>query len=555
MKKTISININGIFFHIDDNAYNVLEQYLDSLRTHFSAAEGGDEILEDIEARIAEIFQTKMDENKHVISQEDVDEVIQMLGKPADIGGSENGSEKPAEDRTPRKARRRLYRDTDNRVLGGVCSGLAHYFDVDPIWFRLAFLIMLFMFGSSVLIYIVMWIIIPPAVNTAEKLEMKGEYINIHTIEKNIKEELTDLKKRYRSIRDKKRPQTEQEVRDFKRRMRHLRRELRYKRRIPVVENGSMGSRIGGVIENLVYYFVKTILMIIGIVFLIFGTILTIALLLSLTGSENFFMVTHWGMTTFSLPAFTSLIFESAAQSSTALLGLLLLLGVPLVMMVFNGMKLVLGYRKKIRVVSMLATGLWLVGLFLSIYTTIMVYRSFSEKSVDKITLQITPPADSTLTLQVPEAGIRVFDEEEFPSRIVLDNLYFVSDEVSTKGYGIPTFKFIPSDSSNYSVVITRSSHGSSILQARQKAQTITYQVQQQDSVLHINNYFNLPAREKWRNQKVRVAFKVPVGQKVRFDKSMENLLYVDHSMDDSWNEEMIGKVMVMTPTGLTFSH
>lgn len=555
MKKTISININGIFFHIDDNAYNTLEQYLESLRKHFSSSEGKDEILEDIEARIAELFQRKMDDTKHVIQLEDVEEVITMLGRPADI--SDNGSEdkEPAGEPTTRKSRRRLYRDTDNRVLGGVCSGLGHYFDVDPIWFRLAFLIMLLFGGASILIYIAMWIIIPPAVSTAERLEMKGEYINIHTIEKNIRDEINDLKKRYRNMRDRNRPGTEQEVRDFKRRMRHLKRELRSRRRIPVVENGGVGSRIGGVIENLVFYTVKAILILLGILFLILGTVLTAALILSITGSENFFMVSHWGMTTFSLPAFAALIFESPAQSYIALTGLLLLLGVPLVMMIFNGMKLVLGYRKRTRIVSMLASGLWLVGLLLSIYTSVMVYRSFQQKSADKIVLNIKPPADSTLTITVPATGLQISNEEEFPNRIVLNNLYFISDEASTKGYGVPSLRFVPSDSTNYSVTVTRMSHGNTMLQARQKARAIDYEVQQADSVLKLDNLFDLPVHEKWRNQHVRIAVRVPVGQKLCFDKSMENLLITDNAMDETWNEDMIGKTMIMTPTGLTESH
>ncbi len=555
MKKTVSINIAGIFFHIDENAFQMLEQYLETLRAHFSASEGKDEIMEDIEARIAEVFQTKIYDKQQVIQQEDVEEIIALLGKPADISGNENGAnaETPAADPKDRRKTRRLYRDTDNRVLGGVCSGLSHYFNADPIWFRIAFLIMLFMFGSSVLIYIALWILIPPATNTAEKLEMKGEYINIQNIEKNIKEEIKDLKKRYKSIRDKHQPQTEEGIRDFKRRMRHLKRELRNKKRTAVVENGSIGSRVGGVIENIVFIAVKVVLVAIGIFFLFLGTILTIGLVLSITGSENFFMVTKWGMSTFSLPAFSSLIFENPTHSWILLFGLLLLIGVPLLMMIFNGVKLIFGIRKRVRIVSILATTLWLSGLLLTIWASIIVYQSYSEKATDKTILAIQAPADSLVYLDVSPSNIKLDEYDEMKSKLVFNNVYFISDTDSTRSFGLPVIRFIPADSAGYSIVINRYAHGSSILQARHRATDIRYQLQQNDSVIVFGNFFRLADHEKWRNQKVKITMKVPVGQKIHFNKSMENLLY-DHDVENNtWNEDMIGKTMVMTPTGLGY--
>lgn len=555
MKKTVSINIAGIFFHIDENAFQALEQYLESLRAHFSTSEGKDEIMEDIEARIAEVFQTKIDDKKQVIQQEDVEEIIALLGKPADISGNENanGAEVPPAEPKDRRKTRRLYRDTDNRVLGGVCSGLAHYFNVDPIWFRIAFLIMLFIFGSSVLVYVALWILIPPATNTTEKLEMKGEHINIQNIEKNIKIEIADLKKRYRSIRAKHQPETEEGIRDFKRRMRHLKKELRNKRRIAVVENGSLGSRIGGVIENLVFYTVKVILMVIGIFFLILGTALTIGLLLSITGSENFFMVTKWGMSTFSLPAFSSLIFESPNHSWIFLIGLLLLIGIPLLMMIFNGVKLIFGIRKRIRVISILATTLWLSGLLLTIWACVIVYSAYSEKATDKKILSIQAPADSLIYLDVSKSNINLDEYDEMKSKLVFNNVYFISDTDSTRSFGLPVVRFIPTDSGDYTIVINRYAHGSTIPQARRRADDIRYLLQQNDSMVIFSNFFRLPEHEKWRNQKVKITLKVPVGQKLHFNESMENLLY-DHDVENgTWNEDMIGKTMIMTPTGLGY--
>jgi phage shock protein PspC (stress-responsive transcriptional regulator) len=552
MKKTVSININGIFFHIDENAFQVLDNYLETLKHHFTGSEGQDEIISDIEARIAEIFQSRIDDKNQVIRKEDVDEVIGILGKPEDISG--NGSTENGSAPSERRKRRRLYRDADNRVLGGVCSGISHYFDVDPIWIRIAFLIALCVFGSSVLIYIALWIIIPPAVSTSDRLEMKGEKINIKTIERNIHEEIEDLKKRYKNRKKSRQPRTREEIEDFKRRMRHLKNEMRYRRHRPVIENGSFGSRLGGIIENLVYYTIKVILVIIGVIFLILGLSLTIALILSLTGSENFFMVTQWGMTTFSLPAFASIIFENHTHTWITLVGLSLLIGVPLLMMVFNGIKLILGYRKKIRIVSITAMCFWLVGLFLTIYASVLIYKSFSQKSNTKMEIGITQPKNNVLYLDLNPSPINLDDYEEVESKLVFNNVYFISDNYVTSNYGLPTLRIIPSDSSDYRIIVLRYAHGNSIPQARKRAEEITYEVYQTDTVLHMENYFTMPLTEKWRNQKVRLTLRVPVGQKIHFNESMLKLFYNEDVTDESWNEDMIGKTMVMTPTGLNYA-
>jgi hypothetical protein len=100
-------------------------------------------------------------------------------------------------------------------------------------------------------------------------------------------------------------------------------------------------------------------------------------------------------------------------------------------------------------------------------------------------------------------------------------------------------------------LTILRFAHGNSIPQARLRAQGITYQIAQTDTVLHFDNFFRLSQEEKWRNQKVRITLRVPVGQKIHFNENMVNLLYNHEMLDESWGEEMLGKTWVMTATGL----
>jgi phage shock protein PspC (stress-responsive transcriptional regulator) len=183
MNKTISINLSGMLFYLEENAYNRLFQYLNEIRQCFVGTDGGDEIIQDVEARIAELF-AKYIVTKQVILEKEVDEVIGIMGEPEVYNDDETTTQQPIEEKEnkDRDAIKRLYRDSDDAVLGGVCSGIAYYFGIDPVWLRLAFVIALFLAGSGPLLYIILWIVIPKANTTAEKLQMRGEKVNIENI-------------------------------------------------------------------------------------------------------------------------------------------------------------------------------------------------------------------------------------------------------------------------------------------------------------------------------------------------------------------------------------
>lgn len=192
MNKVENINIGGVVFHVDDDAYEKLKGYLRQINRHFKNTKGGDEIIIDIEARIVELFQQKLKDGKEVISLDDVNEVIAIMGKPSDF--EEDVEEEYFGDPDVKQlGRKRLFRDIDNRMIGGVCSGLGAYFRLDPIWFRVAFIVAT-LSGVSILVYLILWLIIPPARTVSEKLEMNGDPVTIDNIEKTIREEMNDLR-------------------------------------------------------------------------------------------------------------------------------------------------------------------------------------------------------------------------------------------------------------------------------------------------------------------------------------------------------------------------
>ncbi len=200
MKETVKVNLSGRLFNLDNDAYVKLKNYLDSIERQFSGSpDEAKEILEDIEARISEILQSKyINTEKQVISLSDVEQVIAKLGTAEDIGGQGEPEAEPTTNSQQRQryshGRKRFYRDVDNSVLGGVSSGIAAYLGIDPLWIRLLFIVLVFAKLFGVLIYIILWAAIPAARTTAQKLEMRGEDVNVENIKNSVKNEYTKVK-------------------------------------------------------------------------------------------------------------------------------------------------------------------------------------------------------------------------------------------------------------------------------------------------------------------------------------------------------------------------
>ncbi len=191
MKITVSINLGGYSFNIDEDAYTELKRYLKNLELHFAGEDSSSEILSDIETRMAELFRTKLTNYKQVINIEDAHQVIAVLGTPEDISDNERPT---ARDKFSSPGYHRMYRDIDHRVVGGVCAGMAAYWDIELWIVRLIFFI-LAMMGVGILIYLILYIVLPEAKTTAEKIEMKGNPVNIHNIKDSVKKEFDTVRK------------------------------------------------------------------------------------------------------------------------------------------------------------------------------------------------------------------------------------------------------------------------------------------------------------------------------------------------------------------------
>ncbi len=190
MKKTININLAGQVFTIDEDAYNKLSQYLDTITHYYASSPDKDEIVHDIELSIAEDFSHRTTPGKQSISLPDVSAVIEKLGTVSDIAHDESNESESVEPKNEneQKTSRRFYRNPDDTVFGGVASGIGAFFDIDPLFIRLAFVILTLAWGFSIVIYVILWIITPKATTPSEKAAMKGEPLTLKEIEAQVKE-------------------------------------------------------------------------------------------------------------------------------------------------------------------------------------------------------------------------------------------------------------------------------------------------------------------------------------------------------------------------------
>lgn len=200
MNKTVNINLAGTFFHIDENAFERLNRYLDSVRKSLSNDAGADEIMKDIEARIAELFSEKINNSNQVVTLREVEEVIAVMGQPEDYSVDEEIFDDQPKQEKQQKSPKQLFRDPDDKYISGVSSGLGHYLGIDAVWVRLLWILLsVFSSGTFILIYIVLWIIVPEASSVADKLKMKGQPVNVSNIEKKVKEEFNNVADRVKN--------------------------------------------------------------------------------------------------------------------------------------------------------------------------------------------------------------------------------------------------------------------------------------------------------------------------------------------------------------------
>ncbi len=520
MNKTVNINLAGLVFNIEETAYQVLKDYLSAIKSHFANEEGCEEIVADIEARMAELLKAKTHAGKQVLVEADINEAINTMGRPEDFSdGTEDENKSSAHEQKSNQYKnktRRVFRDGDSKVLGGVCSGIANYFDTDPLWIRLILVVLFFGFGSGFLLYIILWIIIPEAKTTAEKLEMRGDPIDINTISQTIKEEAGQFKNRMQNFGD--------GVKDEYNRHR----------------NNRTGNKVVNLIYTIFYGIINVVGKIFGVIFVLFGICLFAALLCLIFGIgtidglsvHNFFSAI--GGETFSFTLFK--------------LGLALCVGIPLCMLVYKGMKLVLGIKVRYRWLNLSVGILWFVGLAICLYLGLNLLNDYSAETQLKEQVKIN--TNDTLFVKANNNYPALITDIDFGwnrGRWLIN-----TTQNPPIWWGKPQVKIITSENDSLSVFILKSSEGVDKPDAAQRAKKINYKLAQQGSILLIDNYFSFNSADKFRNQEVEVLIKLPKNKIIYLDNNLKRLLYDVENTNGITDSEMGAKYWKMTENGLT---
>lgn len=639
MKKVININFQGRVIPIEEAAYDVLKQYVESLRKFFANEEGRDEIINDIEGRIAELFGERLKKGSTCITGEDVNCIIESMGRPEDFEGEENnvksqlGGEQSSQENNrsnyenqSASNRGRLYRDDNEKIIGGVCSGLAAYFRIDPTIIRLIFVLFVFSGGAGFLLYILMWVIlpsrqldndvpstkrlyrnpeekvvagvasgiatyfniaiwiprlifamplvigiisslfrgafwfdfdfpdfvfssfggtlfivyavlwavIPEAKSASEKLEMRGEKVDLHTIKNTIQEDLEGFKAR-----------AEKWGGEFSEKAKEFGSEF-----------GSTVSQKGKQFGSEATYVTKKggskLLNAIGILFkaffLFIAGIIAFALLIALIAV----MVASVGV--FPLKDF---VLEGFWQNFLAWSTLLLFLFVPVVGIVIWLIRRIMGTKSHSKYLGYTFGGLWTLGIASAVFLVALISKNFDARAMDKETIGIRQPSNNKLMLKVADSRVRVVGKwMRFDGIVSVDDDSLILNNIN--------LRFTKSPDSLYHIIYTKVSNGYDEENALKNVDEIKYGIVQDDSMVYLNRGFSLKKGTKFRNQGVIVNIQVPIGKKIQLDPNVNrklNWFNINNGRNEfDWDEDWYSGdhrglssnvEYIMTPGGL----
>jgi phage shock protein PspC (stress-responsive transcriptional regulator) len=516
MNKTLTINISGIIFHIEEDAYDHLSKYLATIKGYFSNTDGGNEIMTDIEARIAELLQGRINASKQVILMADVEFVMSTMGKPEEFGAEqvkqENKEQYSDTEQRAERVKRRLFRNPDDKAIGGVCSGLAAYFDIDTVWIRLAMFLLIFFGGLSIWIYIILWIVMPQAKTTADKFAMRGEPVTINNIARSFKDEAEEIKTRYKNSN----------------------------------YGEAVRSNVSGVLNvvfNILGRLFGLFLVLIGGVFL-FGYVASLVGISITAGNAD---VTMWRRA----------IFDSPSDYFLGVLAFIIVLGIPVLMLIYAGVKLLFKIRYSNRWLNLSLGLLWVIGIIIGFFVTVLTVKQFNENSKVKETVALRTTGD-TLIVKMSEGsanllsmGLENKDDVEY---FVANNdggYCFGEKDKKLSVVGYADLDVEPTDSDSAELIISRIARGSTRREAHENARAITYTYRLNKNELVFDEVFLTEVGSKFRAQELDIKIKLPKGKVIYFDKSVKALLDDVDNTTNTWDGHMISRRWKMTDKGL----
>ncbi len=504
-------------FIIDENAFEVLFNYLEALKRKFKNAAERDEILHDIEARMAELLTAKLAGRKEVVSLTEIQAVVDAMGKPEDIAGED--VETTATEQNTASAqqtgtsytqqtytgpvKKRLYRDADDAKVGGVIAGLCHYFGIeDPVWMRIAALVLIpVTSGAIILLYFLLLIVVPKALTAAEKLQMKGEPVNINTIEKEVKDAANRAGESVNNV----------------------------------MRDNSFFEKLWNLIVIVTLSFLKFIA---GIVIFVALGVLTVVIL-GLLGVN----IIHGDVLTDA----PGLLVDNPSIITMIKVGAGLFIIAPLVGIIYAALRALLGKDKgRAPWLKWVLLAAWWAGVFILGYAVLQLGMAFRTTGTTHQQVALTQPATATLTVLLTDSAGQALPidndhNDERGLNISLDGVYINGQDIKDMEkivIGEPTLYLMPSMNDSFYLEIITNSQGRTRSEAIKNTGYVQYGFTQADSLVKLPGYVLLNKNGKYRGQNVKVRIHIPEGKKLNFSNNIDRWPAVvkgDNTFDDTY--------------------
>lgn len=501
MNKTIIININGTVFHIEEQAYELLKEYMTDVKRHFFNSADSLEITTDIENRIAEMFtEILAREARQAIIDQDVAAVIEQMGSVKDFESAEEtttgGFTEPNFTMGAGAATRRLFRDPDDHLIAGVCAGIAGYFDIQAIWVRLFFAISFVFAGTGLLVYIILWIIVPKALTRADKMAMKGEPLDLQGFKRNFEAEMSTVGGHLNNLRNEARPlayQTRDFVSDF---FHHL-----------ITFSGGAG---------------KVVIKVLGIAIILacIGGSIAIIVLLCATW---FFGGNH-----FSVPdTFFNYAYINQVRVAFALLAI-----IPLTTLIILVSSAVFNTTALNRSAGYTLLIIWISSLGVLLYHGSRVASEFRDSAGFTQTINLKPTANQVYYLELNETR---FLTQEDSTRLNIKtrfNNMVLTDDDNNDDFEPGSMRIeIEKSDVPYPVLVEEfTARGGDYEEALSNARNTRYVFAQQDSTLKFDYKLRRLDNKMWHGEEVRLTLRIPLNATVMVNDKINR--YINNSMN-----------------------
>jgi len=540
MNKTININLGGFFFHIDEIAYQKLRRYLESISKSLSEdSQGKNEIIADIEARISELLSEKITDTRQVVSESDIEDIIVIMGQPEDYTDAEESySDANYSYSRNKETGKKLFRDGNDKFLGGVASGIAHYFNIDTIWVRLLFLIITVAgIGAGILVYIALWILLPEAKTTAEKLQMEGEAVNIDNIEKKIREEFTNVSESVRNAANNASEKIKDGANDFSEKMGQT---------FSAKTNKNNGLQdFLNTLGKIAMVFFKFLGKFIGVLFVVLGAGVILSLIIGGFSVGSFEFLNIDG----DFISYPDFFFDATLPQWLLTISLFTLIGIPFIVLLVLGLRMLSSNIKQFtKITSITLLVVWFIALLIIVFTGVEFGATHANygNSIEKNQLNISKK--DTLVIKMKNNDALYYQDNLKRSSRKYEVAVDGKLMLYTNDIGLDVKK---SNTGTAYIIIQKESYGRSRIKASKNSEKIQYNFTIINNEIVLDAFFLSDLKNVFKDEEVDITIFIPEATTIYFNNSVKHFLSNVKNEANIYDKDMVNHHFKMTNTVL----